>query len=114
LVTTTASLNDLNSRLEIPVPMDRFRPNIVIDGASPYEEDTWKYIRIGDQLLQFGKKCGRCTVTTIDQESGVSSHEPLKTLSTYRKDGSKVCFGSYYLPYTKGNISVNDVIVVKS
>jgi uncharacterized protein len=113
LVTTTASLDDLNSRLSEPVPMDRFRPNMVIDGAYPYEEDTWKYIRIGDQLLQFAKKCGRCTVTTIDQDTGESGMEPLATLAQYRRDGTKVCFGSYYIPITTGSISVGDLAVVK-
>jgi uncharacterized protein YcbX len=113
LVTTTASLDDLNSRLSEPVPMDRFRPNMVIDGAYPYEEDTWKYIRIGDQLLQFAKKCGRCTVTTIDQDTGESGMEPLATLAQYRKDGTKVCFGSYYIPINTGSISVGDRVVVK-
>jgi len=114
LVTTTASLDELNARLKKPVPMNRFRPNLVIDGTEPYAEDTWKYIRIGDQILQFGKKCGRCTVTTIDQDTGEAGAEPLKTLSKYRKEGSKVCFGSYYLPITKGIIRVGDEIVVKS
>jgi uncharacterized protein len=114
LVTTTASLEDLNGRLSTPIPMNRFRPNLVIDGAEPYAEDTWKYIRIGDQMLQYGKKCGRCTVTTIDQETGESGLEPLKTLSKYRKDGNKVCFGSYYIPITRSIIKLGDDVVVKS
>ncbi len=114
LVTTTASLADLNQRLDSPVPMDRFRPNLVIDGADPYAEDTWEYIRIGDQLLQFGKKCGRCTVTTIDQQTGEAGLEPLKTLSAYRKDDNRVCFGAYYLPITKGTIRIGAEVSVKS
>lgn len=114
LVTSTASLNDLNDRLKSPIPMNRFRPNVVIDGAYPYEEDTWKYIRIGDQLFQFGKKCGRCTVTTIDQDTGETGLEPLSTLSTYRKDGNKVCFGAYYLPSTLGDIKVGAEVFVNS
>jgi uncharacterized protein len=114
LVTTKASLDDLNSRLSESIPMNRFRPNVVIDGAHAYDEDLWKYIRIGDQLFQYGKKCGRCTVTTIDQMTGISGIEPLKTLSTYRKDGNSVCFGAYYLPVTKGSINVGDTISVKS
>jgi len=114
LVTTTASLEELNSRISKPVPMNRFRPNLVIDGTDPYAEDTWKYIQVGDQLLQFGKKCGRCTVTTIDQETGETGMEPLKTLSTYRKEGSKVCFGAYYFPITKGLIAVGDEVIIKN
>ncbi len=112
LVITKDSLDDLNRRLDRPVPMDRFRPNLVIDGTTPYAEDSWQYIRIGDQMLQFAKKCGRCTVTTIDQQTGEAGPEPLRTLSTYRKDGNKVCFGAYYLPITKGTVRVGDEVSV--
>lgn len=96
LVVSQASLDDLNARLDQPVPMNRFRPNIVISGVGPYEEDTLPHLEVHGQKLLFGKICGRCTVTTIDQETGISGKEPLKTLSEYRKEGLKVCFGSYY------------------
>lgn len=96
LVVSQASLEDLNARLEQPVPMNRFRPNLVISGVEPYEEDRLSHFYVDDKKLVFGKTCGRCTVTTIDQETGISGNEPLKTLSEYRKEGSKVCFGSYY------------------
>lgn len=113
LVITEASLNNLNNRLESAVPMNRFRPNIVISGAGAYAEDEWKEIRVGDTKLSFGKKCGRCSVTTVDQLTAESSLEPLRTLSTYRKEGSKVCFGSYYSPSKLGQIYVGDVIEVR-
>jgi uncharacterized protein YcbX len=113
LVITEASLNNLNNRLESAVPMNRFRPNIVISGSEAHDEDTWKEIRVGDIALSYGKKCGRCTVTTVDQITAESSLEPLRTLSTYRKEGSKVCFGSYYSPTTLGQICVGDVIEVR-
>jgi len=113
LVISEASLNNLNNRLESAVPMNRFRPNIVISGAGEHDEDTWKEIRVGDIALSYGKKCGRCTVTTVDQITAESSLEPLRTLSTYRKEGSKVCFGSYYSPSTLGQIYVGDVIEVR-
>jgi hypothetical protein len=96
LVISQASLDDLNSRLDQPVPMNRFRPNIVISGVGPYEEDKLLDLEVYGKKLLFGKKCGRCSVTTIDQETGISGKEPLRTLSEYRKEGSKVCFGSYY------------------
>lgn len=114
LVTSQESLDDLNSRLESPVAIDRFRPNLVISGARPYEEDTWSYFRIGDQLLQFGKRCGRCTVTTINQRTGEAGKEPLKTLATYRKADGNVYFGSYYLPVTRGLVSVGMAVAAKS
>lgn len=113
LVASQESLDDLNGRLEMPIPIDRFRPNMVISGVEPYEEDRWSYFRAGDQLFQFGKRCGRCTVTTVDQQTGISSKEPLKTLSTYRKVNGNVYFGSYYLPVTKGLVSVGTEIVAK-
>lgn len=114
LVASQESLDDLNSRLESPITIDRFRPNMVISGAQPYDEDTWSYFRIGDQLFQFGKRCGRCTVTTINQQTGEGGKEPLKTLATYRKDDGNVYFGSYYLPVTRGFLSAGEMVTAKS
>lgn len=89
-----ASLDDLNSRLEAPVPMNRFRPSLVVAGAEPFAEDNWKKIRIGPTVFHLVKPCGRCVVTTIDQQQGEKTGpEPLKTLSGYRKKGDKVLFG---------------------
>ncbi|CAN5356422.1 MOSC domain-containing protein [soil metagenome] len=93
LVTNQASLDDLNNRLEMPVPMQRFRPNLVIAGAQPFEEDNWNEIQIGAALFKVVKPCGRCVVTTIDQKTAEKGTEPLKTLSTFRKFGSKIIFG---------------------
>lgn len=113
LVISQGSLDDLNSRLDAPITIDRFRPNIVVTGAEPYSEDQWSYFRAGDQLFQFGKRCGRCTVTTIDQQTAVSGKEPLKTLSTYRKANGNVYFGSYYLPVTRGVLKVGTEVMAK-
>ena len=74
--------------------MNRFRPNLVVINTEPYEEDTWKIIKIGDCELQIVKPCSRCVLTTVDQETGeISGKEPLRTLASYRKQNGKVLFG---------------------
>ena len=86
LVIGENSLADLNSKLEKQIPMNRFRPNIVVSGSAPFAEDSWKKIRIGKTIFRATKPSARCVVTTIDQETGVSDvKEPLKTLAEYRK-----------------------------
>jgi uncharacterized protein YcbX len=81
-----ASLEDLNSRLEATLPMNRFRPNLAISGAGAYAEDGWKRIRIGDTIFRATKPCARCSITTVDQARGVfAGKEPLRTLAGYRK-----------------------------
>lgn len=80
LLTSEEGLQDLNSRLESPVPMNRFRPNLVVRGAKPFEEDAWNRIRVGDVELAVVKPCARCEVTTIDKDTLERSKEPLKTL----------------------------------
>jgi uncharacterized protein YcbX len=84
LVISEESLQDLNSRLETPLPMNRFRPNLVVRGGEPFAEDTWNRIRVGDVELAVVKPCARCVVTTIDKETLEKSREPLKTLASYR------------------------------
>ena len=88
------SLNDLNGRLAEPVPMNRFRPNLVFSGGAAFDEDTWTEFKIGGEATFFPvKPCARCVVTTIDQETAQTSAEPLKTLATYRTQNNKVMFG---------------------
>jgi hypothetical protein len=102
LIIGGSSLDDLNARLESPVPMDRFRPNIVFTGGAPYLEDTLTHFRI-DGMEFFGvKPCARCTVTTIDQSTGIPGSEPLRTLAGYRTRGGKVMFGMNLLSRGKG------------
>lgn len=80
-----SSLTDLNARLAEPVPMNRFRPNLVVRGAPAFAEDGWKKVRVGATVFHVVKACSRCVVTTIDQATGTpQGKEPLKTLSTYR------------------------------
>lgn len=90
-----ASLADLNQRLSMPVPMNRFRPNIVFSGSQPYEEEGWKGFRTGSAAFRGIRACGRCQITTIDQETAERGREPLRTLSAYRRQGHKILFGLY-------------------
>lgn len=86
LIASESSLQDLNSRLDRPIPMDRFRPNIVIRGCDcPYVEDRWQVIRIGATTFRHGGPCVRCVVTTTDQRTLERGPEPLRTLASYRR-----------------------------
>ena len=104
------SLNDLNSCLEVPVPMDRFRPNIVFAGGTPFLEDSLRKIKIGEVEFQIVKPCARCVMTTVDQKTGGKGKEPLKTLSSYRTINNKVYFGQNVVALQPGCIKVGDII----
>lgn len=105
LVTSQSSLDDLNQRLKSPVPMNRFRPSLVVEGAEPWAEDGWQTLSVGGVQLRFTTPCGRCQVTTIDQATGNScGDEPLRTLATFRKAGSAVNFGVNAVPVSLGVI----------
>jgi uncharacterized protein YcbX len=106
------SIDDLNSRMNEQIPMDRFRPNIVMEGGTPFEEDSLEHFSVNGINFYGVKLCGRCVVTTIDQETGVAGKEPLKTLSTYRLANNKVYFGQNVLCGGKGRIRFGDEIVV--
>jgi uncharacterized protein len=112
LIISQASLDDLNNRLELPVEMNRFRPNIVVSGSKPFEEDTWKEIQIGECVFQIVKPCARCEVTTINQLTAERGKEPLRTLSKYRRDGNKVLFGQNMVALKKGKIRVGDEVKI--
>lgn len=107
-----ASLDDLNSRLDLPVPMDRFRPNLVYSGGNAFEEDGWDKLKIGDALFKITKPCARCIMTTIDQSTGKKYKEPLKTLSAYRNFGGKVMFGQNMSLLEGEKIKVGDILTV--
>jgi uncharacterized protein len=113
LVIGQASLDELNTRLEIPVPMDRFRPNLVFTGGKAFEEDDWDKVKIGNSLFKVTKPCARCVMTTVDQNTGKKSKEPLKTLSTYRNVNGKVMFGQNMLLLEGEKISVGDLVTPK-
>jgi len=87
LVISRASLAELNSRLPKALPMERFRPNVVIDGVGPFDEDRIHELRAGPVTLRIVKPCTRCAITTTDQQRGaVDGVEPLQTLKEYRFD----------------------------
>ncbi|MCX6081709.1 MAG: MOSC domain-containing protein [Chloroflexi bacterium] len=112
LVITQESLDDLNSRLEKPIPMNRFRPNIVISGATSFAEDDWKRIRIGQVELGLVKPCARCNVPTIDQDTAEKGKEPNTTLAKYRKINGKIMFGVNAIPITTGQLRVGDSVEI--
>jgi len=105
LLASTSSLDELNRRLAPgdPLPMNRFRPNIVVSGSEPFDEDTWRRIRIGDATFRVVKGCSRCKITTTDQATanqgtrigadGVTA-EPLATLARFRAVGPEVYFAT--------------------
>ncbi len=114
LVIGESSLDDLNTRLSTPLPMNRFRPNIVIRGAEPYEEDAWQTVRAGGVLLEIANACPRCATTTVDQATGIRGQEPLRTLATYRREGSDVYFGQNATHHAPGRLRVGDQVEVVS
>lgn len=112
LIIGNSSLHLLNSKLDAPVTMDRFRPNIVFDGGEPHDEDTWREFTIGDVSFYGEKPCARCKVTTIDQQTGKQGKEPLQTLAKYRQTGNKIMFGLNILAKGDGYVKVGDQIVI--
>ncbi|MBY0611429.1 MAG: MOSC domain-containing protein [Beijerinckiaceae bacterium] len=115
LITTTASLDDLNTKLTHPIDMNRFRPNIVIDGTLPWAEDEWRVIEIAGIPFRIVKPCGRCIVVTRDAMTGVAGddQEPLRTLSRYRRSAAgKPIFGQNVIPDAIGAISVGDAVKI--
>lgn len=125
-----SSLEDLNSRLELPIPVGRFRPNIIVSGSKPFEEDRWGDVRVGGVAFRGTKPCARCVVTTIDQSTGQKTgKEPLRTLATFRRaekvlpdsfeqhglGPNDVLFGLNLVPVGEGGvISVGDPVEVLS
>ena len=115
LIIGQSSLNDLNSRLENPVNINRFRPNFVFTNGEPFEEDAWHEFTVGNVRFFGVKPCARCIMTTIDQETGEKKgKEPLLTLNKYRKVGNKILFGQNVLISQLGTVSVGDDVTILS
>ena len=118
LIIGQASLDELNRRLARPLPMDRFRPNLVFTGGAPHDEDRWKQFRINEVSFAGVKPCARCPIPTIDQQTATRAAEPLKTLATYRKQGNKVLFGQNAIwlgdPERDAAVRVGDTITVQT
>lgn len=112
LLISAASLQDLNDRLESPIPMNRFRPNFVVSGCEPFAEDGWRQIRIGSIVFHLVKRCDRCVVTTVDQATGIPAKEPLPTLAKFRRHQGKLLFGQNLLHRGSGWVGVGDAIEV--
>lgn len=104
LLINRASVEDLNLRLADPVPADRFRANIVVEGCEAYSEDGWASLQIGMIAFRVAKPCARCVVITTDQKDGTRSDEPLRTLADYRLRGGKVLFGQNLIHSTTGTV----------
>ncbi len=116
LVTNTSSLADLNSRLEVSVPMQRFRPNIVIEGLGAFGEDDVSALEGDGWRLLRATHCERCAVTCTDQKTGERSSEPLATLASYRRRengyAGGVMFGAYMAVQGSATIRVGDTLTV--
>jgi uncharacterized protein YcbX len=107
-----ASLDDLNSRLVTPVGIERFRPNFVFGNTMPFAEDHWKRICIGNIAFELASPWERCMITTIDPSTAEKTSEPLRTLSTYRKNDKKIYFGHNLINLGEGVINEGDVVQV--
>jgi uncharacterized protein YcbX len=115
LITSTASLADLNRRLSNPVAMDRFRANLVVDGAPPWAEDKWRRVRIGGLVFRVVKPCARCAIPTLDPLTGeqAEGNEPLRALAAFRRDArGGVIFGQNVIPDAIGRIRIGARIEV--
>ena len=113
LLLSEESLADLNRRLAEPLPMNRFRPNIVVSGVSEaYAEDCWARIRVGDVECSPVKACARCVITTTDQLTAERNSEPLLTLTRYRLVARGVLFGQNVIHHTRGVLRVGNSVEV--
>jgi len=112
LLISQASLDDLNQRLDTPIPMSRFRPNIVVTGCEPFAEDTWKEVRLADMTFRIVKPCSRCVIPSINIETAEREKEPLKTLVSYRKRDKKIFFGQNVIANMTGKIDVGMAVDV--
>ena len=114
LLISQAALDQLNTKLAAPVPMLRFRPNLVVAGTAPHAEDQWKRIRVGAIEFEVLKPCVRCVFTTVEFERGVfdPSGEPLRTLLKYRRGAEGVTFGQNLIPRGRGIVRRGDAVEV--
>ncbi|MEU4657512.1 MOSC N-terminal beta barrel domain-containing protein [Streptomyces sp. NPDC023723] len=119
LLTATASLDALNSLIargdhaaEGPLPMDRFRPNVVVDGTGAWAEDGWSRVTIGEVAFRVAKPSGRCVVTTTDQATAARGREPLHTLGRHRRRDGRLLFGQNLVPLSGGTVRVGDPVTV--
>lgn len=116
LLTSVASLDALGRWLiedaQPVVPMTRFRPSVVVAGTAPWAEDGWRRIQIGPVPFRVAKPCGRCVVTTIDQQTAERERQPLAMLGRRRRFGQQLVFGQNLIPDATGTIRVGDPVRV--
>ncbi|WP_440223905.1 MOSC domain-containing protein [Dokdonella sp. MW10] len=114
LLISQAALDALNAKLAAPVPMLRFRPNLVVAGTDPHAEDGWRRVRIGGIAFDVVKPCARCVLTTVDFTRGEldPGGEPLRTLIGYRRSPDGVTFGQNLIPRGTGTLRVGDAVEV--
>jgi uncharacterized protein YcbX len=114
LLTSEGSLAALNARLDTPVSMRRFRPNVVVDCNLAFAEDTWRRIRIADTVLEPAWACARCTIPTIDPDTGLADPhgEPLRTLREFRREAAGIMFGQNVLVRGTGTLRIGDTLDV--
>jgi len=119
LLTTLASLGALNSLIaqgdhaaEGPLPMNRFRPNVVVSATEAWAEDDWSRISIGEVTFRVAKMCGRCVVTTTDQGTAERGREPLRTLGRHRRFGDRLVFGQNLVPESTGRVRIGDAVTI--
>jgi uncharacterized protein YcbX len=112
LVISEESLADLNARLDEPLPMNRFRPSLVLSGLGPFGEDEVRRLRIGPTEIEMVKPCARCIITTTDQDTGERGREPLRTLARYRTADRGIRFGQNAVPRVLGTLTVGDTVEV--
>jgi uncharacterized protein YcbX len=114
LLTSEASLAALNQRLAQPITMERFRPNIVVSGCDAFAEDGWARLTVGAIAFRGVKRCDRCSVTTVDPETGERGKEPLRTLATFRQEDGKVWFGMNLIHDGAGALRVGDELAART
>lgn len=112
LIIGQSSMDDLNTRLEIPLPINRFRPNFVFTGGEAYEEDSWREFTIGKNRFIGTKPCARCAVPTVNQDTAEKGIEPSLALSKYRRRENKVYFGQNVIAVDHGEVFEGDKINV--
>ncbi|MFN8184052.1 MAG: MOSC domain-containing protein [Candidatus Nanopelagicales bacterium] len=113
LITSESSLAELNARLPAPLPMNRFRPNLVVAGSPAFDEDHWRALEVGPIPVDVVKPCARCAITRVDQATGVRGDgEPLRTLGTFRKAKGGVMFGQNAVHRQNGVLTVGDAVRV--
>ncbi len=112
LLISQASLDDLNKRLELPIEMARFRPNLVVSGCDAFAEDGWKRLRIGTVTFRVVKPCSRCVIPCINPLTGKRGKEPLQTLSQYRRRDNEVFFGQNVIAESTGQIDVGMAVSI--